>query len=111
MVEKNYWKDRLACMNVAVKEVRRAEDKSAIEGWYTFVYNGIPVFTYRDGGKRWFEVGYPPYPPYADHYEYDVEGQFCCSDLNGFIENINDYVRGTDGNKLLREKLMRDLFK
>lgn len=108
MEEKNYWKDRLAAMNIEVKSVHRSDDGSAIEGWYTFVYNERPVFTYRYEGERVFEVGYPPLPPYAEEYKYDVRGRYSCMNFSYFIENIEDFVYGTEGNKRL-EKKFREL--
>ena len=107
MAQKN-WKEKLNDMGIEIKEVRRT-DGSVIDGWYTFEHKGLPVFTYAMDNQRTYQVGVPPFPPYADEYKSDVKGRFACTKFDHFIEHIEDYVAGTPGNERIAEKLRQSL--
>ena len=107
MAQKN-WKEKLNNMGIEIKEVRRT-DGSVIDGWYTFEHKGLPVFTYATEGSRTFQVGNPPFPPYADEYKSEVKGRFACTKFDHFMEHIEDYVVGTPGNERIAEELRRSL--
>ena len=101
-MEKDLLRFNLSPLGIEPKEVRRP-DGSVIEGWFTFRYNGIPVFTYMYRGHRTYQVGVPPYPPYADEYDRSITGRFSSTCFNYFIEHIEDFVEGTEGNKRMAE--------
>lgn len=107
MAQKN-WKEKLNDMGIEIKEVRRT-DGSVIDGWYTFEHKGLPVFTYAMDNQRTYQVGVPPFPPYADEYKSDVKGRFACTKFDHFMEHIEDYVAGTPGNERIAEELRQSL--
>lgn len=100
------WKDKLKEMGIEIKKVRRV-DGSEIEGWYTYEYKELPVFTYVNDGIRTFQVGNPLFPPYADKYDNKVKGRFSCINFDKFMDNIEDYVAGTPGNKRIVDKFRK----
>ena len=83
MAQKN-WKEKLNDMGIEIKEVRRT-DGSVIDGWYTFEHKGLPVFTYAMNNQRTYQVGVPPFPPYADEYKSDVKGRFASTNFDHFM--------------------------
>lgn len=104
---KKNWKDKLKDMGIEAKPVRRV-DGSVIDGWFTFEYKGIPVFSWISiNHTRDFEVGNPPFPPYADEYKNEIKGRYVCTDFDHFIENIEDFVAGTEGNNRMTEMFQR----
>ena len=102
MAQKN-WKEKLNDMGIEIKEVRRT-DGSVIDGWYTFEHKGLPVFTYAMNNQRTYQVGVPPFPPYADEYKSDVKGRFACTKFDHFMEHIEDFVADSPGNQRIAEK-------
>lgn len=107
-MEQKNWKEKLNDMGIEIKEVRRI-DGSVIDGWYTFEHKGLPVFTYAMDNQRTYQVGVPPFPPYADEYNSDVKGRFACTKFDYFMEHIEDYVVGTPGNERIAEELRQAL--
>ena len=108
MAQKN-WKEKLNDMGIEIKEVRRP-DGSVIDGWYTFEHNGLPVFTYATEGSRTFQVGNPPFPPYADEYKSEVKGRYACTNFDHFMEHIEDFVADSPGNQRITEAF-KEVFK
>ena len=95
-------------MGIEIKEVRRT-DGSVIDGWYTYEHKGLPVFTYAMEGSRTFQVGAPPFPPYADEYRTDVKGRFASTNFDNFMEHIDDFVAGTPGNERMAERFKESM--
>lgn len=103
------WKEKLNDMGIEIKEVRRT-DGSVIDGWYTFEHKGLPVFTYAMNNQRTYQVGNPPFGPFADEYNSEVKGRYACNNFDHFMEHIEDFVAGTPGNQRIKESF-KELFK